>query len=126
MAGSSVNESCAQDTQQIHGRHGSGALLNPVSCRFLVCSASVELVDKSLDEWSSSVVCSASVELVGGRDAKSRVEDSLRVSLCVSGGQRQLNCGNSLNSRLCRAIRLGLPMEDAVRALQQQVNALMA
>ena len=47
------------------------------------------------------------MELVDGRDAKSRVEDSVRLSLCVSGGQRQLNCGNSLNSRHWRAIRLG-------------------
>ena len=29
------------------------------------------------------------MEPVGGRDAKSRVEDSVRLSLCVSGGQRQ-------------------------------------
>ena len=36
------------------------------------------------------------MDLVGGRDAKSLVEDSLRLSLYVSGGQRQLNCGNSL------------------------------
>ena len=26
--GSSVNASCAQDTEQIHGKHGSGALLS--------------------------------------------------------------------------------------------------
>ena len=64
------------------------------------------------------------VELVGGRDAKSRVEDSFRLSLRVSGGQRQLNCGNSLNSRLWRAIRLG--PNGRRSALQQQVNALMA
>ena len=24
-----MNESCAQDTEKIHGKHGSGALLNP-------------------------------------------------------------------------------------------------
>ena len=28
LSGSSVNESCAQDTEQIHGKHGSGALLS--------------------------------------------------------------------------------------------------
>ena len=38
---------------------------------------------------------------------KSFVEDSLPLSLYVSGGQRQLKCGNSLNSRFWRAIRLG-------------------
>ena len=31
LSGSSVNESCAKDTEQIHGKHGSGALLNPLS-----------------------------------------------------------------------------------------------
>ena len=67
----------------------------------------VELVGESLDERSSTVDVRTSVEHVGGRDALLRVEDSLRLSLCVSGGQRQLNCGKSLNSRLWRAIQLG-------------------
>ena len=37
LSGSNVTESCAQDTKQIHGKHGRGAPLNPVSCLFLVC-----------------------------------------------------------------------------------------
>ena len=28
LSGSSVNESCAQDAEQIHGKHGSGELLS--------------------------------------------------------------------------------------------------
>ena len=37
LSGSSANESCAQDTEQMHGKHGSGALLNPVFRLFLLC-----------------------------------------------------------------------------------------
>ena len=37
LSGSSVHESCAQDTEQIQGKHGSGALLNLGSHLFFVC-----------------------------------------------------------------------------------------
>ena len=93
--------------------HRSGALLNPVSC----------LVPCLLNEWSSL----ANLWTSGARRLLSeRVWNSLvvvtrshvwktawtacrcgtLVCLCFSV-QRQLNCGNSLNSRLWRAIRFG-------------------
>ena len=46
LSGSSVNESCAQDTEQEHGKHGSGTLLSS----FLLVGTSVRLV--GLRIWS--------------------------------------------------------------------------
>ena len=58
LSGSSVNESCAQDTEQIHGKHGSGALLSPFPLLFVAglaehggCSSSVDR-DLGLRIWS--------------------------------------------------------------------------
>ena len=53
------------------------------------------------------------------------MEDFLRLSLCVSGGQRQVNV-ETLSTLDCGVRSDSVPMEDAVEALQQQVNALMA
>ena len=36
LSGSSVKESCAQDTEPIHGKHGSGALLGSFPLLFVV------------------------------------------------------------------------------------------
>ena len=90
------------DTRQTWWRSAVESCVLPVPCL--------------LNEWSSL----ANLWTSGARRLLSeRVWNSLVVvtrshvwktacdCLCISGGQRQLNCGNSLNSRLWRAIRLG-------------------
>ena len=59
LSGSSVNESCAQDTEQQHGKHGSGALLSSFPVLLVVgvsaehggCLSSVDR-DRGLRIWS--------------------------------------------------------------------------
>ena len=105
------------DTEQKHGKHGSGALLNPrvlvewESCgRPFVLSASGKLVDESLNEWETRCwltlklvdVETQNCSLVAGRDAK------------------------SLSGEIPGVRTDSITMEEAVRALQLQVNALMS
>ena len=58
LSGLSVNESCAQDTEQIHGKHGSGALLSSFLLLLVVvlaehggCLSSVDR-DRGLRIWN--------------------------------------------------------------------------
>ena len=58
FSGSSVNESCAQDTEQKHNKHGSGALLSPFPLLLVVvlaehggCLSSVDR-DRDLRIWN--------------------------------------------------------------------------
>ena len=58
LSGSSVNESCAQDTEQKHGKHGSGAPLNSFPLLLVVvlaehggCLSSVDR-DRELRIWN--------------------------------------------------------------------------
>ena len=58
LSGSSVNGSCAQDAEQKHGKHGSGALLSSFLVLFVVvlvghggCLSSVDR-DRELRIWN--------------------------------------------------------------------------
>ena len=58
LSGSSVNESCAQDTEQKHGKHGSGAPLSSFPLLLVVvlaehggCLSSVDR-DRELRIWN--------------------------------------------------------------------------
>ena len=58
VSGSSVNESCAQDTEQKHGKHGHGALLSSSPLLLVVvlaehggCLSSVDR-DRGLRIWN--------------------------------------------------------------------------
>ena len=76
LSGSSVNEGCAQDTEQEHGKHGSGTLLSS----FPLVGTSVRLV--GLRVWSERearrnecetrcwLSFGTSKELVAGGDCK--------------------------------------------------------
>ena len=63
LSGSSVYESCAQDTEQIHGKHGSGALLSSFPLLHVVvlvehggCLSSVDR-DRGLRIWNERNEC---------------------------------------------------------------------
>ena len=88
LSGSSVNESCAQDTEQQHGKHGSGALLSSFPVLLVVvlaehggCLSSVDR-DRGLRIWSERkarrnesllVDVGTSEELVTGVIPKSQI-----------------------------------------------------
>ena len=77
LSGSSVNESCAQDTEQKHGKHGSGAPLSSFPQLLVVvlaehvvaCPLSIATV--SCESGTSAMLVGTSVRLVGGESGTS-------------------------------------------------------
>ena len=120
LSGSSVNESCAQDTEQVHGKHGSGALLSSfplllveVLAEYGGCLSSVDR-DRELRIWNEREArlneCETRCWLAMGRERNSLLESfrSRRFSLVAGLDAKVTNWTDpsTLNPWLWRANRL--------------------
>ena len=101
--GSSVKECCAHDTEQIHCKHGSGALLTVESCVLLVlcllneCGARWQISERV---WNSLVSATLKSQAVGVLLSLSALNSAERVIFMSSGGQGQITSGNPLTFEL--------------------------
>ena len=66
LSGSSVKEFCAQDTEQIHGKHGSGALFESRCSLSTLVVCPLVIATVGCEAGTSAELVGTSVELVAG------------------------------------------------------------